>query len=711
MFTAALVVLDLALFVRLEPPDLRLSGEPLPAGAVARFGVPHPPAPNWHYPSAAAFAEASFRVALGDGKDVRVWAWHPPGAQPPKHLFTGHAAEITRLSLSPDGRAMASADKDGGVRVWDLATGQSLLATKTDAAVEHAHQTSPRLAVSAGGRFVFIPGKSGFVVWDTVAGKASDKFGPGRSFVAAGFSPDGTQLATADAEGKLDLWDTVNGKYLAALPWQPKPPPKDGGGLFGPKLGPGGKPQFPRDGLGLRYVVDPPSPEHDGGVIRVAFTADGKRVLAAGASVVRAWDAKTRDELWMSSHSFYHVTEGNATAWVNDGSKLSGMDVSADGRHVATADVSGTLRLKDAATGKDVWSRARAGGGGALGVAFHPNGKWLVSHAAGNVADLWDVRTGARIATTGGHTAAAWAVAFSADGSYVAGFGEDHYLDAYDVARGRVSNRLFTLVGTGNGFGFTANNRYVVTGPAFGGGQFAAVEFTHGPRAGLAPLKSESWHGSAPALCIDPRAPARIVNAGQYQVIYGEDIPTKKWVGYGDGTAETYVRLNETPYRIALAADAGRLVVGSGSYAKRATVLDLKTGKEPVKLEDDVPAYGVAVTPDGSRIAATTRSEFGYHAAQELRVWDGETGKRKWKLDFGDVRGGPPVFSPNGKRIAVGAGGEVVIVDAESGKELWRAKGHRGPVWGLAFSPNGRRLASCGDDGQTLLWDVAGAGK
>jgi WD40 repeat protein len=57
-------------------------------------------------------------------------------------------------------------------------------------------------------------------------------------------------------------------------------------------------------------------------------------------------------------------------------------------------------------------------------------------------------------------------------------------------------------------------------------------------------------------------------------------------------------------------------------------------------------------------------------------------------------------FSPDGKRIASGAGyrnkpGEVKVWDTQTGQEVLDLKGAGGSV---AFSPDGQRLASaCGD--------------
>lgn len=173
-----------------------------------------------------------------------------------------------------------------------------------------------------------------------------------------------------------------------------------------------------------------------------------------------------------------------------------------------------------------------------------------------------------------------------------------------------------------------------------------------------------------------------------------------------DTVAVRYV-LGEDPDQIALAPEVDRLVVGSGSYRTRAKVFDLKSGKEPVKLAEDVAAEGVAVTPHGTRIATTNTVFLADKPTRQLWLWDGATGKRLRKLDLGEGHGSPPAFSPDGKRIAASVGGEVVVVDAETGKETARAKGHRGTAWAVTFSPGGAYLASCGDDGKALLWQLA----
>ena len=68
-------------------------------------------------------------------------------------------------------------------------------------------------------------------------------------------------------------------------------------------------------------------------------------------------------------------------------------------------------------------------------------------------------------------------------------------------------------------------------------------------------------------------------------------------------------------------------------------------------------------------------------------------------------------FSPDGQTLATGIAQEVHLWDVDTGKHLSTFKGHTGPVHAVAFSPDGKTLASVSRDREqssihpTILWD------
>ncbi len=66
-----------------------------------------------------------------------------------------------------------------------------------------------------------------------------------------------------------------------------------------------------------------------------------------------------------------------------------------------------------------------------------------------------------------------------------------------------------------------------------------------------------------------------------------------------------------------------------------------------------------------------------------------------------------PVFSPDGKRIAIALNQKNVIAvwDVASGKRLATLKGHSKGINGLAFTPDGHRIVSTSEDNTLRIWD------
>lgn len=136
---------------------------------------------------------------------------------------------------------------------------------------------------------------------------------------------------------------------------------------------------------------------------------------------------------------------------------------------------------------------------------------------------------------------------------------------------------------------------------------------------------------------------------------------------------------------------------------------DTATGKAVVHIRGADPAdrnrmfATAALSPDGKLAAGVIYDAFK-SGSQVLHVWDAVTGRELHRSEAPKAGSGL-TFAPDGKRLAVRIGGEVVLVEAASGArtQLPGAAGDGGP---LVFSPDGKRLATAGSDGRVRTWNV-----
>ena len=129
------------------------------------------------------------------------------------------------ISMSPDGKHIASLGADYTVRIWDCATGRQLqrfgLPFNEDAVLAaQRHHSGPGIAYSpAGDLLAAIDFANSVNVWDANSAKIVQILkGHQRAVTCLSFSRSGSLLATGDATGTLRVWQPTTGKLVRDCP-------------------------------------------------------------------------------------------------------------------------------------------------------------------------------------------------------------------------------------------------------------------------------------------------------------------------------------------------------------------------------------------------------------------------------------------------------------------------------------------------------------
>jgi WD40 repeat protein/DNA-binding SARP family transcriptional activator len=574
--------------------------------------------------------------------------------------FQGHDGDVTDVSFSSDGSRLASTGKDGKLNVWNMATGRlvsSLTATgdaagpsfSADGSLVAAAWEEPAdqvrvldlstdrvvfrvrvpqaidTALSPDGRRVAVarwwPGEEVGAVFDVRTGRQLFVLdGPNccASPISRGvsWSPDG-RLVAASSEGTARVWDAAgtprhtllgHSGFVLSVAWSPDSSRLVTGGSDGTAK------VWDIGSDGGRELWSLSAQETRSGILGVAFSHDGSRVMAGDASIsaVQVWNlASTGDAEWANlSAPGYPAAE-----------------FMPDGRHVLTSSrkgrldrlAAGAVTIWDLQTGRD----SRTMGPAAdyfnfESFAVSPDGSSIAlggNSLRGDVggasaARAWDTSTGQELWRLA-HDRTVTEVAFSPDGKYVAT--ADWEGTAKIVDR---SGRVIQVLGDGpqaefnfSDVAFSADGRLVATGEFNNRGAERVRIWDWAKRDVLHTIEAE---GPWTQVDFDPNGP-RVVLSGSDGLAEVWDVASGERVAVSTGAPGGVKGIAYSP-------DGSRIATASVDGLVR--LFDAETGALELRLRGSGCAVeGVAFSPDGKKLASTSWCD----------------GVRVWALDVDDL--------------------------------------------------------------------------
>ena len=210
-----------------------------------------------------------------------------------KNTLTGHTDRIYFVTVSPDGKTIASSSKDKTIRIWNISSGKNITLEG------HSAKVNSVLFSKDGMKIVSASDDKTIRIWNPYTGKCLTALKGHSNYVTyAAFSYDGRQIVSSSWDKTIRIWNAYSGDNLSILKG------------------------------------------HTEAVEFVTYSLDGKKILSTSDDkTIRIWNVgrEIKDsQMTLKGHSQFRVYSTK---------------YSPDGKYIVSASDDKTIRLWDSETG------------------------------------------------------------------------------------------------------------------------------------------------------------------------------------------------------------------------------------------------------------------------------------------------------------------------------------------------------------------------
>ncbi|MRS02221.1 WD40 repeat domain-containing protein, partial [bacterium] len=608
----------------------------------------------------------------------------------------GHDKPVWKLTFSPDGKRLASADEGGTVLLWNTEdmwpAGHPLS--------EHYGMIHSLSFNTKGDILATTDDERILRLWNTKKARVIYTSPKEEFYSKAVFSPMGTQLAAGMSDGIIRLFDTTSLDNSTPLSFVVDLPAK--GELSSLAFSPDGrimaaasKVSDNESTISLWDIkklarIGEPFKAHNDNIWRIVFSSDSK-ILASGSTdnTTILWDVQKPEH-----PRRLHAPLTGHTDSVTD------LAFSPDDRVIYSASADKSIRMWDTATGKQIGRPLTGHLSAILSMDFSNHRSLLASSDKDGTIIVWNPYAGNRLGTPiAGKFAPVRSVSFSHDGHQIASAGQDNNAILWDPAT-QQQQGLPLLHGAEESISQVTSLLFHPSQDIlYTGSDDHLIRIWNTKTNAL--IDDNSMKHQSPVLVLALSNNGNLLASGDnnneiilWKLDDGKPLHSQSLKGHSDAIWSLAFNKKDT-------------ILASGSDDTFVRLWDVKSGKpigEPLQGHTGRVSCLAFMPLDNAPFSSETLFTA---SKDEIIRWDlsssPPTSHPLPKFPAPNINS--MAFSPDGRMLAIGGGKGVAFIDPMTGAPLSKSDNYGNPIWAVSFDPDGKTVVSGDAYGVVNLWN------